>query len=63
MKVGRFGLHRPAFMALGQLTAVDQSAIMERLASLSDLPPGLARASPGDRTWLSHSTWYRWIIA
>jgi hypothetical protein len=39
MRVGRFGLHRRAFMALGQLSAVDQSAIVERLESLSDLPP------------------------
>lgn len=39
MKVGRFELHRRAVMALGQLSAVDQSAIVETLESLSDVPP------------------------
>jgi hypothetical protein len=38
MKVGRFELHRRSVMTLGQLSAVDQSAIVERLESLSDLP-------------------------
>ncbi len=39
MKVGRFELHRRAVMTLGQLSALEQSAIVERLESLADVPP------------------------
>ncbi len=51
MKVGRFELHRRAVMELGRCSAVDQSAIVETLESLSGEPPrDWASRSPDDRT-------------
>jgi len=38
MEIGRFGFHRRAFMALGELTEAEQAAVLGRLAALANIP-------------------------